>query len=190
MSEVRFVKVINHCQETIKVYLRRLRSKKARPAWQQRASEFIVCPGQESPPLPYNRLHGGKGWTSWSTKECVEIAEVPYEYRFVHILNQSQESVSIELAPAVEARTRERTTVTVQPDQGSRAIDLGSVRKPSKLNTLVKDDKISIEPIHEIGPSTGRKGAVASYIGESVYLCYRCGGPIIFRGSPPTPVHI
>jgi len=190
MSEPRYVKVTNHCDETVEVYLRRPRAKKESSLTKRLLSKLTLRPDQESEPLPQHLLVGAKGWKSLRTRDCIEIADVPYELRFVQIVNISEQPVSIDVSPAVEARTREKTTVTVDPQKTSRMIDLTSVAQRRKLGRLVRENKVSIEPNYLIGPTTGRKGAVASYVGESVYICYECGGPIIFRGSPPTPIHI
>ena len=190
MSELRYVKVTNHCEETVEVYIRRPRAKKQTSAMKARPSKYTLRPDDDTPPLPEHMLIGAKGWEALKNRECVEIAEVPHELRFVHVVNTSEQRVSIDLAPATKARTREKTTVTVSPDKKSRLIDLKSVAQRRKLDHLVRDKKVMVEPNYEIGPTTGRKGAVASYVGESVYICYECGGPIVFRGSPPTPIHI
>ena len=190
MSEVRYVKVANHCVETILVYLRHRRPKKESSLARGRRTHYSLCPERETPPLAYHLLVGAKGWESLSSKKCIEIYDVPHEPRFAQIQNISGESITIELAPAKEAGRRARATVTVQPDESSKAVDLGSVTERSKLSRLAEDKKISINPILEIGPPTGRKGAVASYVGESVYVCYKCGGPIIFRFSPAVPIHL
>ncbi len=190
MSELRYVKVTNHCEETVEVYLRRARAKKESSSTRGRPSKYTLRPDQETPPLAHHLLIGAKGWKSLKARECIEIVEVPYEWRFGQIVNTSEQPVSIDVAPAIEARRREKTTVTVGPHKRSRIVDLKSVTQRRKLGRLVREKKVSIEPNYLIGPTTGRKGAVASYVGESVYICYECGGPIIFRGSPPTPIHI
>jgi hypothetical protein len=190
MSDQRYLKVTNNCNETVEVYIRRPRAKKQTAATKGRPSKYTLPPGYDSPPLAEHLLVGAKGWEALRNNECIEIVNVPYEPRFVQIVNTSEERVSIDVAAATEARTREKTTVAVDPDRKSRVIDLKSVAQRRKLNLLVRGKKVLIEPKYDIGPTTGRKGAVASYAGESVYICYECGGPIVFRGSPPTPIHI
>jgi len=186
-AQPKYVKVINGCAETILIYI--WYRKTPKPT-RRRRTKYILRPGKVTPPLPWNRLVGGKGFESWRTKECITVDELPDEDRFAQIVNISEEPLSIEVAPETEARKREKTTVTVAPRERSRTLDLTSVTEPGRLNQLIQEKKILLKPHYEIGPTTGRRGAVASYVGESVYICYECGGPIIFRGSPPRPVHI
>ena len=186
MSTPQYVKLLNECEETIKVYLRYPRS----PKPFRRTTEIKILPKHESRALPYPLLIGAKDWDLLKKRDCLKITEVPFEPRFLELLNISTQSLSFEIVPATEARTREITKVTIEPEESSRIIDQQSLREPGLLNKLEKEKKIQIMPVLDIGPSTGLKGAVGSFVGESVYICYKCGGPIIFRGSPPKPVHI
>ena len=68
--------------------------------------------------------------------------------------------------------------------------DKRSISQPRRIESLVKKKVVGILPVYDIGPSTGRGKSIASYVDEDVYICYKCGGPIVFRVSPPTPVHI
>ena len=192
MSEVHYVKLTNDCDETLIVYLRHGRPKKVPDSQISPLYEIKIPPKHESPPLAVHMLVGAKivGAKDWEERGCLKRTEIPFEPRFVELINISTESLSLQITPAAEPRKREITKVIIEPEETSRIIDLKSVKEPKVLSKLEKEKKIEVRPVLIIGPSTNLKGAVGSYVGESFYICYECGGPIIFRGSPPKPIHI
>jgi hypothetical protein len=187
MSEPEYVKVTNNCPEKITVYLRYPRPRKGSlkgPGW------FTLISSQSSHPLPLHFLVGAKGWESLKNRACVHIESVSFEPRFVRIANLSGATIELAVVPTAKVAKKRKTTLTIRPGRESRTVDIQSVTQRQRLNNFVKRGQVTVAPVYDIGPSTGRSHAVGSYAAEDVYICYKCGGPIVFRGFPPTPVHI
>jgi hypothetical protein len=187
MTELVYVKIENHCTERIKVNIRYPRPKKKSKSLPK---SFNLEPRQSSHPLPRNFLVGARGWDRLESLDCVDIKTVKYEPRFVQIDNLTEDLVTLNVVPTPKVPIRKKTKLTIEAGKKSRSVDIHSISQRSKLRKLVKTGKVRLAPIYAIGPSTGRGKAVASYAHEDVYICYKCGGPIVFRGDPPMPVHI
>ena len=153
-------------------------------------TEILLPPNKKTNPLPNHLLVGAKGWKKLQETECVHIAPSDFEPRFAQVHNISSESLTITVTPDVEIAKRHTTSIRITPKKPARSIDSKSIDKPSQVKELEQQQKVKITPIRYIGPPTGAKGSAGSFLGESVYVCYECGGPIIFRGSPPRPIHI
>ena len=181
------MRIRNFCSETITIYLRYPRPKRKDVT---RPTSFKLGPKQASHPLPLHVLLGAKGWGTLTERECVRIEPVSYEPRFVQITNLSAESIELAVRPAVKAAEERKSTLRVKPGEKSRTVDVRSISQRRRLRALAARRQVSVTPVYEIGPSTRRGGAIASYADEDVYICYECGGPIVFRGNPPRPVHL
>lgn len=189
MSQPECLIITNNCREKIKVFLRYTRPKKRSV---KRPSSYTLRPGESLFPIVRHLLEGAKNWDLIKNKDCVAIESVPFEPRFVEILNKSDEQLELVVRPSPKpAREKKRkAALKVKPGEKSRPVEVRSITQRQRLSKLVKKGEAEVIPVYEIGPSTGRGGAVASYAYDDVYTCYKCGGPIIFRGDPPTPVHI
>lgn len=188
MLSVPYVTITNNCSKTITIYIRFPKPMKVSSG--KHLTDILLPPNQKTIPLPYHLLFGAKGWKKLQEIECVHIARADFEPRFAQIHNISSESLTISVTPDVEIAKRHTTSIRIAPKKPSRSIDSKSIDKPSQVKELEQQQKVKITPIRYIGPPTGYKGAVGSFLGESVYICYKCGGPIIFRGSPARPIHI
>jgi hypothetical protein len=186
MSQQEALEITNSCNNTITVFLRRRRTKKLA----KQPNSIILRPGQSTNPIPLHFLVGARGWEKLKSRECVHMESIAYEARFVQLLNRTKEVLSFNIRLAPKLAKKAKTTIELKPGQRSRSVQVSSVSQRRRLDNLVKEKQVEILPIYDIGPSTGRGRAVASYADEDVYTCYKCGGPIVFRGSPPTPVHI
>jgi hypothetical protein len=186
MSQQEALEITNNCNDTITVFLRRKRTKKLT----KQPNSIILRPGQSTNPIPLHFLVGARGWEKLKSRECVHIDSIAYEARFVQLLNRTKDVLcfNIRLAPTLAKKAK--TTIELKPGQRSRSVQVSSISQRRRLDNLVKEKQVEILPVYDIGPSTGRGRSVASYADEDVYTCYKCGGPIVFRGSPPTPVHI
>ena len=187
MPSVLYVTITNNCSKTITIYIRYPKPMKASSG--KHLTDIPLSPNQEAT-LPYHLLVGAKGWKKLQDTECINISRADYEPRFAQIHNISSESLTLTVTPDVEIAKRHTTSIRISPKKPARSIDSKSIDKPTQIKELEQHQKIRISPIRYIGPPTGHKGAVGSFLGDSVYVCYKCGGPIIFRGSPARPVHI
>lgn len=187
MNELQWVQVVNKCAESVTVFVRHTRPKRGLG---RRPGFFALEPGQESKPLPSVWLVGARGWKELSRRPCITIKSVTFDPRFVQLLNRSGECVQLAIKIRRPKAPPKIARFTVKPKEKSRTIDLKAIREKKKLKHLVLERKLKVVPVLDIGPATGRGRALGSYYQEDVYTCYECGGPIIFRGDPPTPVHI
>jgi hypothetical protein len=189
MGEIRYVIITNHCDETITVHLRYPRPKKESNK-KTKHPPIILRPTQKSVPLPYNSLIGAKGWNLLSTRECIVIANILFEPRFIRVKNLTSTPVDIEIESPVKGAKFEKRQILVDPNKSSHIVDSHSITQPKLLDELIKQGTVSIKKIAYIGPAVDKEGVVGSYFGEEVYICYECGRPIVFRGNPPRPIHI
>jgi len=189
VAEPRYVRIVNNCDETVTVHRRFPRPKKSLPA-PRRITPLKLKPQHASSALPYHELVGADGWSTLIKRPCIEVMDVEYEPRFVELLNTSGAPLQVELQPAHREAAQGPVTVLIGPKDEPRIIDAEAFANPDELRRLVEDAKVRIKPVVAIGPPTGLGRSVASFGSESVYVCNECGGPIVFRGSPPHPVHI
>lgn len=190
MSTPQYVKIHNNCDRAIRVYLRFPRPKKKpkKPFRRPRAS-FALEPRQASHALPLHFLVGARRWEALRARACVRIETVPFEPRFVQILNRGDKPITLSVRPATAKVPKRKVSLTVKARK-SRTVDYRSITRKDRVNQLVSAGRLVVRPAYDIGPATGRGRSVGSYGDEDVYICYECGRPIVFRGSPPTPVHI
>jgi hypothetical protein len=188
MQRIPYATIKNNCNEAITVHIRYPRPMKE--SLGKHHNEIALLPNEKTDPLPYHLLIGAKGWKALLETDCVLIEVIEFEPRFATILNVSKETLNIAVTPDVDTEKKKPASVRVSPKKAARSLDRKSIDKPSELRRLEAEEKIIITPIRYIGPPTDAKGSVGSLFGESVYSCYKCGGPIIFRGSPPRPIHI
>jgi hypothetical protein len=133
---------------------------------------------------------GARGWENLKNLSCVRIKKVPFQPRFVFVFNKTQEVLSLNIRPPVEKIKVKISTLSIKPNEKSRAVDVQSLSQKKRLNDLIKKNKVSLFPVEDIGPQKETTNAIGSYGAEDVYSCQRCGGPIVFRYHPPIPIHI
>ncbi|MFC2141251.1 hypothetical protein ACFLQP_03030 [Acidobacteriota bacterium] len=187
MSNSEYVIITNECDEKIKVEVRYLRKKKPSPSYSPKP--FTLSPRQKSHPLPVHVLKN-ENYKALKARDCVSIDKVAYEPQFVQITNCSEKELTFDLGPTAKVAMKAKTTIKLKPGEQSRIVNERSLLQRSRLKRLAQKKKVTVDLIYDIGPSTGRGKAVASYGYEDVYICHECGGPIVFRGSPPRPIHI
>ncbi len=180
------VKLINNCPQKIKIFLRYNRPKKGEHS---RPRSLSLEPGQESWPLPKRLVVGAAGWDELRKRDCFVVRRVPFDPRYIRMLNQSPESIVMNLMVPRPKRRKKRVTLTIEPGKTSRVVDLKAIG-PNRLRGLLARRKIAIRPVFKIGPARMPKRSTGWYDGENVHTCWDCGGAIVFRGNPPTPVHI
>jgi hypothetical protein len=188
MPSIPYVTITNNCEEEVTINIRY--PKPMKESLGKYLNEIVLFPNEKTYPLPYHLIIGAKGWKTLKETDCVLVELTEFEPRFTHILNVSKETLNISITPDVDIEKKKPTSVRVSPKKAARSLDRKSIDEPSELIKLEKEEKIKITPVRYIGPPTDAKGSAGSFFGESVYVCYKCGGPIIFRGSPPRPIHI
>lgn len=186
---IRYVKVTNHCTETINIFFRFLRETKVK---KPKKVSIRLFPGETSDAIPYPRLVGAKGWQAIEERQCVEITTVDYEPQFILIRNETDKQIELPISVKDPKRPRRKVgTFNIAPQTSPKPLYKKSLLKRSELNKLIDNKSITIKPFIDIGPKTSKNPeVVGSYYGEDVYICYKCGRPIVFRGYPPTPIHV
>lgn len=190
MAEISYVIITNNCPEKIKIFFRYVREIKAR---KREKVSITLHPGETSPAIPYTRIVGAKDWELIKQRICVQIQEIAHDPRFIYLENRSDETISIPITVSVakEGKPRHKTSLDVKPHSVSKPLDKKSLSRKVAFNKLISDNKISVRPFIDVGPSLSlNPEVVGSFYGEEVYICYKCGRPIVFRGYPPTPIHI
>lgn len=190
MADILYVVVTNHCPEKVRIFFRYVREIRAR---KREKVSITLRSGEKSPAIPYARIVGAKDWELIKQRTCVQIEETAYEPGFIFLENKTNETISIPLTVSVakEGRPRHKTSLDIGPHSVSKPIDRKSLAKRVAFNEMVSDNKIRVRPFIDIGPSFSlNPGVVGSFYGEDVYICYKCGRPIVFRDYPPTPIHI
>lgn len=190
MSEAECLIVRNNCQEEITVNMLRPPGPHPRRQPEEREIPFTVKPGESYRPLQRSLLEGATGWDELRKRDCVIIERVTLEAHYGQVVNLS--SAALELAVRLPAKAKPKTeaVVKLKPGKKSRTVDLRSIVEPDQLSEAVDKGEATLLARADIFGAAIRRGAVASYGNEDVYICYECGGPIVFRGDPPRPIHI
>ena len=186
MASVPYITITNNCSKQITIHLRYRAPMKGKPP----PTKIDLAPKQRIDALPLHLLVGAKGWKSLQEKDCVQIDRIDYEPNFAYLTNITKEILTLDIKPTEFVPEVKPSTIKIDPKKPSRAIYKKSLDKPARLRSLEQEKKLILTPIRHIGPPTKAKRSVGSFLGESVYICYECGAPIIFRGSPPRPIHI
>ncbi len=185
---IRFIEIVNNCKETIRVYLRFPRPKKPRELSQ---TSFSLSPGHSSRPVPYPSLVGARDWDRLHERSCIKFNDVPWTPSFALVQNKSREPLNIVLRlPPKKRRAPKTRIIRVPAGKTSPPLHLPSLLQKRQLKSLARRKAAKILPLAYIGPRVGDPPAVGSFGYEDVYVCYDCGKPIVFRGSPPVPIHV
>lgn len=183
---IRFVEVTNKCRQRITVYVRFPRPKKPTKHSETR---FDLDPGHTSRVVPYASLVGAKHWDELNRRGCLSLKTVPYTPSFVSIENKQDSPLHLNLLVTKKKRRIARA-IRLKPGEISKPLHIGSIVEKRQLKSLAKKKRVAIRPLAYIGPRVGDMPAVGSYGYEDVYVCWECGGPIVFRGNPPVPIHV
>lgn len=180
-----YVVVVNNCPGPIDVYLHKFRPKKSHAGGPGR---ITVKAGHASPPLLETRLVGAKNWKELKNRDCVEIVDSVLQAPFVRVNSTAPREISLKLAFADERAPRRKVIrpLRIKPRQTSAPVSLHSLLKTKEFKKLKEERRITLERV----PSK-ELPTIASYWGdEDYYICDECGKPIVFRGNPPTPIHV
>ncbi len=182
---MRFFRVRNISAQRITLHPRFERPKKrTQPRW----APIQLKPGQSSDPIPEGALIGSKGWHEFRMHRKVELIAVAAFTGFVAIEVVRNEKMRLPIKVHLPKKKIVKHELVITPSQ-PRTVHLKSIDDGAALRNLAKQRKIRFTQVPYIAPSR-RHGWYGSYGDEAVDVCWDCGGPIVFRGSPPTPIHI
>src|SRR5580693_1910358 len=122
--DTEIVKLINNCPQKIKIFLRYNRPKKGEHS---RPRSFSLGPGQESWPLPKRLLVGAAGWDELRKRACFVVHRIPFDPRYIRLLNQSPEKIVVALTVTRPKRPKKRVILTIKPNKTSRVVDLKAI---------------------------------------------------------------
>jgi hypothetical protein len=125
-------------------------------------------------------------WATLKFRPCVKIKLLPHRPKYIRLLNTSDEIIQLTIA----LRPPKAATLTLRPKATSRIVEYRALADKRRVRTLVAGKRLTVAPVYEIGPAIRGGDVRGVYYGEDVYSCYECGGAIVFRGSPPTPIHV
>lgn len=185
-AQVKFVRVTNTCDRPITVYTRYPKpKKKGSKGSTVHQSSIRLAPGETtSRAIAYSALVGARNWDTLNDRGCISLEFVKWTPPFATVTAQ-RESVSFDIRVSPK-KTRK---VTVAEGETSRTIRLSQVVQRKKLQSLAKKRRVKISRTL-IGPRYGPARSVGSWGYENVYICDKCGRPIVFRYHPPVPIHI
>lgn len=145
----------------------------------------MIKPGETSDPILYTALVGAPSWEAVKHDPDISARDVPNPPRFIAVKNRSNKRLSLLLKVKSEEKAKRKPSTIVLKPQSSKAFRLDSLGT-KQVRDLTQNRSISVSPI-----SLVRLPSKSSYGYDSgVHICDKCGGPIIFRGSPPRPVHV
>ena len=188
-SPLRFVTVRNHTNKQISLPLSVVRSNISGPAGRLR----IVLPANKTvDDVLYTAVEKSSKW-----KKLISAGWITYkdtDHRPTALQVDAKAKGPIEIAVRVRKRPpkgRRRTRVLrLVPGKRSRYIRFNSIIDKQGFKSLLRKRAISARPVAPMGRSSWAWGG-GTYLGDDrVYICYDCGRPIVFRGSPPVPVHV
>jgi hypothetical protein len=144
----------------------------------------VLAPGEVSKPVLLQPLVGCDGWAA--VKNCITIHDVAGVPAFVEIRTIQKEPVGLR----VRVSRREKAKARIQKIRISRkkprAIRLDAIVDMSEVKRLQRRRILKLTRIAPLYvPSSGSYGYE-----DDFYICDKCGRPIVFRGSPPTPIHV
>src|SRR3989304_3049406 len=187
MALQRYVTIENRCPEAVTVNLRVPRPKKGKPpSFRKR---LRIKPGESSPPLPYLLVAGTSTWRALIVQKCLKFIDSFSLPRFFELENLSPKPLAFRVSPTAPPEKKRVARLKIKPGARSHAVDIKSLSKP-RVDRLVGQGVLRLKPSRIIAPPLRGAPVVGSYFGEDVYVCYKCGRPIVFRGYPPRPVHI
>jgi len=188
----KFVTIKNICKRSITIYLRFLRPKKKdKPP----PPPITLAPGEKSHALPYPFLVGGKNWDALNRAGCISLETVAWRPQFVRVTPVQRvergKPITLDVVPPPrKGKPKKSRPIVLRGKRQSRAVHLRSIVQRRKLKSLARKKKVALEPVSYLGPPIGKYPSVGSFGYDDVYVCWDCGGPIVFRGSPPVPIHV
>jgi hypothetical protein len=178
-SRTQLVKVRNSCSRAITLY-------------PDKAHPIIVPTGLTSKPLSRMDLIRSRNWASLQTRRCISaIPVVSYTSNFVALTNVSPKRQPVAIKVWRGKPRASKKSVLVLRFRVPRTVRRQSIADYKWIEEQIKKQLIKAVDRYIVRPEpSDPPSSVGSYMGRNVYTCNRCGGPIIFRGSPPKPIHI
>jgi hypothetical protein len=144
-----------------------------------------LAPNQVSPVVLLSAIVGCNGWAA--VKDCIHIEDAKDVPDFVRLITPSKKAIEIAVRTKAEKRGRPRRhKIRISARSKPRAIRADIIVDKKEIRKLEMRKLLKLVPFVPIyPPSTGSYG-----YDDDFYICDDCGHPIVFRGFPPTPIHV
>jgi hypothetical protein len=184
-KEPKWVRLRNLTKRTLNFVLRYLKPSKPVKDYQ---SNFRVVLGPEKVSLPvlWSKLIGSPDYHALVEEGAIAVEPSSPPEKYV-LLSATNRPISIQVRPKGAKARR----ILVKPQRKSIPIRLKDIVNKKEVNSLLRKKSIVLRPSDYIGPIVSKVGSNWYYgYEDDVYVCDECGGPIVFRGYPPIPIHI
>ena len=177
-----YVRLTNRCGRKITLHPHFQRPMKG-PSHPPRP--IVLAPNEVSQVVLQNRIVGCAEWGQ--VKDCIQINSVNNVPEFAQITTPSRKTIEI----AVKTRTnkkgkRKRHKIEIKSTSKPRAIRVDILADPAEIKRLRRRKLLKIVRVTPTYPP--RSGSFG--YDDELNFCYECGRPIVFRGSPPIPIHV
>jgi hypothetical protein len=183
-SRTALVRIRNSCSRAVTLYLDKLHPIK-------------LAPGATSSPMLEKDLIRSRNWSSLSKKDCISVLHVPGQsLSFLVLTNISPDRRSLSVKLRYTKSSARNKAPLVLPYRVPRTARKESIADEKWLKKQIKKALVRAVEKHIVRARPTdhhrlpRPSSSGSVDGNDVYSCKRCGGPIIFRGSPPRPIHL
>lgn len=144
-----------------------------------------LAPNEWSKEVLRGAIVGCVGWAA--VKDCIHVEDAVGVPQFFQLTTPSRKR--IEIAVRVKAAKKgkpRRRKIRISASSRPRAIRADILADRDEVKKLKRRRLLKMVPITPTYPP--RSGSYG--YDDDFYICDECGKPIIFRGSPPTPIHI
>jgi hypothetical protein len=154
-------------------------------------SPIALEPGETSHPIARIIVERSTNYAELRNRGCISVRNVAGPQPFVTIERKTDESVKVRYIGRPPGSRRKRLRrLRLARFQPTRPVYPKALPDKKNLRLLRQRKALKITPVSYIAPAARGESWVGWYGDDRVYVCDKCGGAIVFRGSPPTPIHI
>jgi hypothetical protein len=146
---------------------------------------IVLNPNEVSSVVLRGAVVGCEGWSE--AKDCLQLEDVAGVPNFIQLITHSRKPIQIGVKTrAVKRGKPQRRKIRISAGSKPRAIRADILADPAQVRALKRSGRLKTVPFVPVfPPSSGSYG-----YDDDFYICDDCGRPIVFRGSPPKPVHV
>lgn len=179
-----YVRIRNGCGRRVTLYPHFLRAMKVKRR-AHRPRPLVLEPDEVSQPVLFSPLVNGPGWSEF--QHCLSIENVPDAPAFVEVrVRSDQEPVELRVKVRRRKKAKPRIKKIRISAKRPRAIEYDAIVNKAEVKKL---QRRKIVKLARVAPFSLPSPLSYGYE-DDLYVCYECGRPIVFRGSPPIPVHV
>ncbi len=177
---MQYVQIRNGCGRRIKLFPRFPKPTKGRA---HAPGPIELSPDAVSTPVLLGAVVDCDGWAE--VKDCISLENVAGAPTFISIRASKRKPIKLRLKLKRTKGARASVKV-IRISEKARVISQDALASPSEVKKLEKQSLVTLKQVFPVYlPSSYSYGYE-----DSLYLCRDCGRPIVFRGSPPRPIHV